>query len=375
MSTRLGILLPRSVEYPSISFDLLDGLRVHLRQLGLNDISVHTESTGFGEDPEATHAAAEKLVLNHDVDFIIAYSTSLNAENLYSFSASTGKPILFLDAGMEHFDQPSHPNCYHLTLQGTQACSMLGHMAGSQFSQVMFACSFLDGGYRGNWFMNEAATKAGAKVTGHYVSLYKEEDFSLAILEDVRKRTEGDAAVLTAFTTYLTGFFLKHLKDASPELKKSTFYCSPFFAEEQQLDASPFPDTNMSTIVPWARTIESIENQVFMDTIKKEKNKTANIFHLLGWEAALVVQQFITNGAASVNEMSFNGPRGTVRFHPDTRSAYAPLYEGKIVAGDNGNCRLTLSKALEVSPEAHQANHLSKPVGEFSRWKNNFFCI
>lgn len=375
MSTRIGILLPRSVEYPSISFDLLDGLRIHLRRLGLNDITFHTENTGFGEDPEATHAAAEKLVLNHDVDFIIAYATSLNAEQMYSFSTSTGKPVLFLDAGMEHFEQPAHPSCYHLTLQGTQACSILGEVAGSHFKNVMFACSFLDGGYRGNWFMNESAVKAGATVTGHFVSLYRAEDFSLAILEDIRHRTEGDAAVLTAFTSYLTGFFLTHLKDASPGLKKSPFYCSPFFAEELQLDVSPFPDVNMSTIVPWGRTIESADNQVFMDTIKKEKNKIANIFHLLGWEAAMVVQQFIAGGAASINGMSFNGPRGTVHFHPDTHSAYAPLYEGKIVAGDNGNCRLTLSKALEVTAEAHYANHSLKPVGDFSRWKNNFFCI
>lgn len=375
MSTRIGILLPRSVEYPSISFDLLDGLRIHLRQLGVTDVAFHTENTGFGEDPEATHAAAEKLVLNNDADFIIAYATSLNAEQMYSFSTSTGKPILFVDAGMEHFEQQPHPNCYHLTLQGTQACTMLGHAAGRQFKQLMFACSFLDGGYRGNWFMNEAAQAEGATITGHYVSLYREEDFSLALLEDIRRRTEGEAAVLTAFTSYLTGYFLKHLKEASPELKQTAFFCSPFFAEELQLDTCPFPDVNMNTIVPWARTIESAENQVFMDTIKKEKNKTANIFHLLGWEAALVVQQFIAGGAASINGMSFNGPRGNVRFHPDTHSAYAPLYEGKIVVSDNGNCRLVLSKALEVKADEHRTNFLLRPVGEFSRWKNNFFCI
>ena len=375
MSTRVGILLPRSVEYPSISFDLLDGLRIHLRQLGLNDISIHAENIGFGEDPELTYAAAEKLVLNHDVDFMIVYATSLNAEQLYSFSSSSGKPILFLDAGMEHFEQPIHPNCYHLTLQGTQACTMLGEMAANHFKNVMFACSFLDGGYRGNWFMNESVTKAGANVAGHFVSLYKAEDFSLAMLEDIRRRTDGDAAVLTAFSSYLTGFFLTHLKDASQELKNTQFYCSPFFAEELQLDNSPFPDVNMITIVPWARTIESTENQVYMDVIKKEKNKTANIFHLLGWEAAFVVQQFVAAGMSSINGMSFSGPRGVVRFHTETHSAYAPLYQGKIVAADSGNCRLVLSKSLDVTAEMHLANHLLKPVGEFSRWKNNFFCI
>jgi branched-chain amino acid transport system substrate-binding protein len=142
-----------------------------------------------------------------------------------------------------------------------------------------------------------------------------------------------------------------------------------------QLESSPFPDAKLYTLVPWARSIESTENQIFVDTIKKEKNKTANIFHLLGWEAAVAVQRILNEGIASLKNYSFLSPRGMITFHPETHASYAPLYEGQIVRGENNNCKLALTRPVEVSAEAHRINHFTRPLGEYSRWKNNFFCI
>jgi len=127
----LGVAIHRSI-------DLLDGLRVHLRQMGFDDYTIHTENIGFGEDPEAVHAAAEKLLLNNEVDLLVVYATSLNAENLYSFATSSNKPILFLDAGMEFFEAPPNPLCYHLTLQGLQACYELGKMTAAHAKKNRF---------------------------------------------------------------------------------------------------------------------------------------------------------------------------------------------------------------------------------------------
>ena len=60
MSVHIGVLLPRSVEYPSMAFDLLDGLRLNFKRLGLTDYQLYTENIGFGENPEINFAAAEK---------------------------------------------------------------------------------------------------------------------------------------------------------------------------------------------------------------------------------------------------------------------------------------------------------------------------
>lgn len=374
MSVHIGVLLPRSGEFPAMAFDLLDGLRLHFKQLGLTDYQLHTENTGFGENQETNYAAAEKLVLQHDVKLIIAYATSLNAEALYTFAESTNTPILFLDAGMEVFETPPHRLCRHLTLQGLTACQVLGDKASRNGEKAIIASSFFDGGYRSSWTYSEAITKNGGTIVGHYVSHHQPEEFQLQTLEQQLAQS-GAQVVTAAFSSYFVELFMKKLQQTSEATRAIPFYCSPFMADEQLLHTIPFPGATLHTVACWSTSLDHAENKTFMETVKKEKNKTANIFHLLGWEAATVAQKIITENIGAVDGWSFESPRGTVHFHPETHSAYAPLYEGKIEANAEGNCWLNVHAPVAVTPEQHRAVHFAKPEGAFSRWKNNFFCI
>lgn len=372
MSKRIGVLLPRSVEYPSISFDLLDGLRLYLK--GKGDYQFFTENTGFGEDADLTNASAEKLVLQHDVDLIIAYSTSLNAETLYSFAETANKPILFLDAGMEIFEAPPHRLCRHLTLQGLMACQVLGEQAGEQAQKIISAASFFDGGYRSSWVFHNAIVKKGGAFVGHFVSQFKEDEFTITPLLDLIRENDAEA-VTAAFSSYFDGLFMNALKQTDVSLRNIPFYCAPFMADEQLLSAIPFPAGNFLTAVPWALTIDTEANRIFKDTLQTEKNKTANIFHLLGWEAGIVAAQILTNGIAAADDWSFESPRGNVRFHPQTHNAYAPLYLGKITDSGDGKCKLVIEGIHEVTAEQHKELYFARPEGSYSRWKNNYFCI
>jgi branched-chain amino acid transport system substrate-binding protein len=373
MSKRIGVLLPRSVEYPSMSFDLLDGLRLNLKQRG-GDYQFYTENIGFGEDHDATNARAEKLVLQDDVDLIVAYSTSLNAEMLYAFAESANKPFLFLDAGMELFEAPAHRLCRHITLQGLMCCQHLGAQAGANDNRTILATSFFDGGYRSSWVLSNAVAASGGSVAGHFVSQFREEDFTLAPLLEQIKQCDAQA-VTASFSSYFDGLFMKALGQADISQRAVHFYCGPFMADEQLLGAIDFPGGNFPTVVPWATGIDTAANQLFKNTIQKEKNKTANIFHLLGWDAAFVVEKILADGISSVDDWSFDSPRGTVHFHPDTHNAYAPVYEGRIDRNEEGKCCLVLGEKKEVTALAHRELHFAKPEGSYSRWKNNYFCI
>jgi branched-chain amino acid transport system substrate-binding protein len=374
MSVHIGVLLPRSVEYPSMAFDLLDGIRLNFKRLGLTDYQLHTENTGFGENPEVNYAAAEKLVMQHDVELIIAYATSLNAEALYSFAETTNKPILFIDAGMEIFEAPPHRLCRHITLQGLMACKLLGDKASRNGEKAIIASSFFDGGYRSSWVFNESIAKNGGSVVGHYVSQHLPEEFQLQTLEQQIQQSEAKV-VTAAFSTYFVELFMKKLQLTGEATRTTPFYCSPFMADEQLLHTIPFPGATLHTIAPWSTSLDNAENKIFMETVKKEKNKTANIFHLLGWEAAIAAQKIITENIAALDDWSFESPRGAVHFHPETHTAYAPLYEGKIAGNAEGKCWLNVERPIAVEAEQHRALHFSKPDGAYSRWKNNFFCI
>jgi branched-chain amino acid transport system substrate-binding protein len=373
MPAKIGLLLPRSTEFPAMSFDLLDGFRLNCKRMGL-DIQVFTENIGFGEDAEATHARAEQLVMQHDVDMICAYATSLNAEALYPFAETTNKPILFFDPGVELFEMPPHRLCRHITLQGLMACDHLGKRAAEGNRKVIIASSFLDGGYRSSWTISEAIAREGGSVAGHFVSLYKDAEFTIAPLIQLMQNS-GAQAVTAAFSSYLDMLFMNALNAAGEPALQLPFYCMPFMADEQVLNELKFPGGTFHTIVPWARSLDNAVNNEFIHTVKKEKNKSANIFHLLGWEAAQCAAQITAQGIDKLNDWSYESPRGTVQFHPDTHTAFAPLYNGQITGDASGKCQLAISSSFNVTADEHKRLHFAKPLETYSRWKNNYLCI
>jgi branched-chain amino acid transport system substrate-binding protein len=374
MPARIGFLLPRSTEFPSMAFDLLDGLRTHLRLTGYDDCQVFTQNVGFGDDAGAVYMAAEKLVMENDVQLIIAYATSLNAELLYPLADTTGRPILFVDAGMEFFDAPPNPNCYHITLQGLESCVRIAKKAGENGNAVFSATSFLDGGYRSVWAFEKGLQATGSNFSGHFVSHYQPAEFTLAPLTANLAGGQSNA-VLASFSSYLNQLFLTKLKDEPDTTRSLPFYCSPFMADESLLPNIPFPGGTFHTFVPWASSLANAANDEFLATILAEKKKTANLFHLLGWEAATAAKQVLELGIASLAGWSYESPRGTVTFHGETHCAYAPLSSGYIVAGENGNCMLQLTGTETVSADDHRKLFFMKPEEGFSRWRNNYFCI
>lgn len=357
-----------------MSFDLLDGLRLHLSKLGLADCQISTQNIGFGEDASAVHSAAEKLIIENDVQIVVAYATSLNAEELYALATTSGKPFLFLDAGMEVFEAAPNPNCYHITLQGLEACVRLGKMAGEGGKSVLSASSFLDGGYRGSWAFQVGLESVNSTFAGHYVSHYLPAEFSLAPFTAQIQETKPHAVVAT-YSSYLNQLFLTKLKEEPASSHDIPYYCAPFMADEQLIESVPFPQGTFHTIVPWASSISNDQNTEFISTILSAKKKKANLFHLLGWEAALVVQRIVAENNHTLSDWNYESPRGRVCFHPETNVAYAPLYSGVIASGDNGNCALHIQDTIDVSADDHRKLFFMKPAGGYSRWKNNYFCI
>src|SRR5690349_18979757 len=98
---KIGILLPRSTDYPAMGYDILEGLKIRLKIMGTEAVQFFTENIGFGENATFNYAAAEKLLLEQDADLLIVYSNASNAEPLYKLAEALQKPLIILDAGMQ----------------------------------------------------------------------------------------------------------------------------------------------------------------------------------------------------------------------------------------------------------------------------------
>lgn len=373
MPLSIGLLLPRSTDYPALGFDILDGLKYSTAINSQDELRIIPENIGYGEDHALNYAKAEKLLLQDNVDAIIAYCNVANAEPLYGLAAAIGRPFIFVDPGMQLPGVPAQPYCYHISLQGVHACRIAGYMAGEKKRKVLMATSFYDGGYRGPWGYTRGLEEAGGSVCGNYVSGYKEAEFSIDAYIELLGHS-GAQTVAACFSTYLADLFIKALKEKHPSAISLPFYCSPFMAEEQLLAKCDFPGGTFHAIVPWGSGLQGEAQQLFTNTMLKEKKKKANIFHLLGWEAGIVVLQAQREGATSLNGFSYASPRGKVTIHPQTQFTYAPLYKAEIMGDEQNKCILNIGDTIAVTAADHEMVHNDKP-DMATGWKNNYLCI
>lgn len=374
MHKPIGILLPRSTDYPAMGVDILDGIKGYIRNITGGTADFKTENIGFGENPALIYEKAEKLLLQDEVDILVIYSNSVNAELLYKLAPVYGKPFIFLDAGMQMPFTPPSPYCYHISLQGLHACHIGGAMAGEGNRKVLMATSFYDGGYSGPWACDSGLSEAGGSVCANYVSGYKETEFTIDPYISLLQSSDA-ASVTACFSSYLAKLFLKELAARNKEIAAVPLYCAPFMAEEQMLQDCLFPGGDFHTVVPWATSLQNNEQAVFTGYFREEKNKNTNIFHLLGWEAGAVIIQILKEGHASLKGFDYASPRGQVTIHPDTHYTYAPLYTGRITADENNRCRLQVSETIDLTAEDHERIMSAKPANQFSGWRNNYLCI
>jgi branched-chain amino acid transport system substrate-binding protein len=369
MFNRIGFLLPRSTDYPAMGYDILDGMRANLNAQGCTEVKFITENIGFGENLPANYAKAEKLLLEEGVDMIVAYCNAVNAEPLYQLADALKKPFIILDAGMQLPDIISD-YCYHISLQGTQACRLAGQMAGSGKRKVLMATSFYDGGYRGPWGYDRGLSEAGGSICANYVSTFRITDFTIEPYIGLLTQS-GAASVGACFSSYLAELFFKALKERKDEGTILPIYCSPFMAEEQLLNKCDFPGGEFYTVVPWASSLVNNEQEKFSTAL----NKQANLFHLLGWEAGIVAQQLSAEGVNSLPGFEYQSPRGKVIIHPVSRHTYAPLYKGRILEDEEGKCKLLIMEEKNIDADEHLKNMEDKPDQTVSGWKNNYLCI
>lgn len=374
MANRIGLLLPRSTDYPAMGYDILDGLKLSLKNDGYTDPEFLSENIGFGENTNINYSRAEKLLLQDNVDLLIAYCNSTNAEALYQLPVAFNKPMIILDAGMQLPHSPVSTHCYHISLQGVQACRFSGYMAGSGKRKVLMATSFYDGGYRGPWGYDRGLAEAGGSICGNYVSGYKTAEFTIDPYIGLLQHS-GAGSVAACFSSYLAELFFKELNEKKSSAISVPFYCSPYMAEEQMLAKCDFPGGEFYTVVPWASSLKNNYQEEFVNTIQSERNKTANIFHLLGWEAGRIVMQADKEGFQSLAGYSYQSPRGKVVIHPQTHYTYAPMYGGKIEKEENGKCKLTITGEIPVTADEHLKVMIDIGDGVASGWKNNYLCI
>lgn len=380
----IGLLLPRSTYYSSLSFDLFEGVRSSVKYIGREDVRIVTENIGFGTDKQLCYKAAEQLIMHENATVILAYIGHRMAQILRPLFQAANCLLIVLDSGANApHEWPETSNIIYHSLHNTFGSWLTAKRAVNDgFSQGGMVTGYYDGGYLQTWGICSGFTEAGGNISFNHATGYNKNDFSMFPLRE-HAENHPNSALLSIFSGDYVHWYFDGLKEVFGE-NHLPVYLPPFGCEETMLKDAKHPGGSVKGIAAWSYELDTLENKRFIETIEAS-GRTANLFSLLGWEGAvlglrasdLMLEQ--KNNVRSVSDaltsFSFEGPRGKVSFHAPTRHTLAPMYETMIQDNGNGGCSIIIENTIdEMVTDFEQ--FISLPMeNSISGWYNSYTCI
>ena len=382
---KIGILLPSSTYYETISFDLYEGLRSGLNHFGLKDVKIIIENIGFGGDKQQCYRGAEKLLLEEKVTIVIAYIGHRTAQLLRPLFLAANKILIVLDSGANlPSEYPVCPNIIYHSLQNSLGAWLASKQAieDGYFSAGMVT-GYYDGGYLQTYSLCNSFEQSGGKICFNHATGYRENDFTM---EPLKKHLEDfpNCALLSLFSGDFVQWYFSEIKDWISN-KETTIYLSPFSFEETMLQNAIFPNCKIKGIAAWSKNIESQENKVFINVIKK-KGRTPNIFSLLSWESVQIIiklfellNKYDNNISLTISDLlkfEFVGPRGKVSFNSKTNTSIAQLYLAEIILNkEDGMSKVNIVSEIKDTNQNFEILSELDLNSSISTWYNSYVCI
>jgi branched-chain amino acid transport system substrate-binding protein len=379
----IGILLARSTYYNTIGFDLYEGLRSRLKQLGRSDIKIVTENIGFGADKQQCYRSAEKLLLEENVSLVIAYIGHRSAQLLRPLFLAANKMLIVLDAGANLPQEWSAcPNIFYHSLHNSLGAWLAGKQAAKDgYKNAGMVTGYYDGGYLQTYSISKGFEDAGGKICFNHATGYKKEDFTMVPLRGFLKKFDNPA-LLTLFSGDYVQWNFEELKNTIN--KNTPIYLSPFGFEETMLKEAIHPNTKTKGVAAWSKLIENDENSLFIETIEST-GKIPNLFSLLSWEGAQIALKVLELLKENNNEIQltsqglhsyeFESPRGKITFHAKTNTSIALLYNAEIVATNEGKCQVKLNGTISDTVKEFDTMTQLQLDNISSAWHNSYTCI
>lgn len=375
----VGILLPTSSTHPLIPHDFMGGIRAALKHSG-SSITLVPGYVGFGASADAVKTEAEKLILEHDPDVIVAFVDHPIADTLFPLTAQLNKLLIIVNSGAKYaVDWKAPANVYFHTLQNAYLSYLTSEYVSGQTDRAIMATSYYDGGYSLCHALTQPFINRGGEILYNFAGSFKLAEFNTLPMVDFIAANNDVRSVLTVLSGELLPAFYGQLGDASAG-RELDFYASPVTVEETIASTAGFaPAFTIEGFIGWYKDSGLPENTTF-STKMSEASREPNSFSALGWDTGLVLNQFLqlkSGGAllhalpeGSVKEL--NGAKGTLRLHEESHHFTGDAYLLKH-AGASG------TELLRTIDSAEGRNVFNEMItqqieGMTSGWLNTYLC-
>jgi len=377
----IGLLLPGSTLYPSIGIDFLQGIKSCFASQSIT-VTFHNAAIGFGLNAEELYKEAEKLLLVHDVDVVVAYVENYHAEKLGRLFSAAGKLLIIVNAGAQYPAANAGNN--HILFNGLNdslCCWLTGQLCASTAgNKAIAATSYYDGGYQHCHAMTSAFTAAGGEIEYNFISHFKKQEFTIQPLAAFLQSNPGVNTVLCLYSGDMARCFYEQVAPVQQQYKLQLFGSPMLFDSTPGDFAVTHPYVQQIVgYTSWVPALDNPENIHFVQHIKKEHNKDANLFTLQGWETALLIIHYLQqrqlvatapDAIEKLKEQPVKSPRGQLLIN-SRRLVTGPAY----LVNATGNMQIQVKEVMEDTTVALEEMMRQVPDSPFYTWFNTYLCI
>jgi branched-chain amino acid transport system substrate-binding protein len=246
-----------------------------------------------------------------------------------------------------------------------------------------YALSYYDAGYRQGYSMMINHQQSGGQPMYTHVTHLKQEQFTLAPLEEFLAQQEDVRTLLCLFT----GDMAEQFCEAVVPLQEKwgiQLYASPMLLDAYRaLIASPQTAAlSIKGYTGWLPELENTGNTLYKTAFQKTANKEATLFGVLGWDAGLLLKEILaqhqagTTSAAEVvpalSKVVYESPRGWMKLDVNTFHTYSP---SQLISWTADGKHHIIEEYSGTEQEWTLYTAENFPADTHSGWRNTYLCI
>lgn len=364
---RIGIITPFSNEFPFMSRDFVEGLKLVFS--GNEEVHfVHAEAER-GSSNEVS-PLFRRLIIRDEVNLMVALLDATSLNSVKELIHQTQTPVILAGMGVRLPSATSSGSAFifHNSYRMWESCWLSGKLAAQEIGKkIGVFSSFFDSGYPLVY-----AHISGAKQSGGTPSFFS-----------VTHRDKSEQEILMA---------QQNIEEITAD-----YYFTSYYGKERafifnwfeslgistdRIVASPGiqPDGEKAfTVTSWHRDVDLPQNKQFVSIMKQRTGHEANEFSMLGYETGWLIRETLRSNYSdfdaiqfieNLKTIRFDGPRGTVTVNPKTQATGSNHYRISRDTETGEKKILPVEYPVEKIEQEIESNQPTNFIG----WQNTYLC-
>jgi branched-chain amino acid transport system substrate-binding protein len=333
---KIGLLLPENSGYSKLAVNYQTGFEMQFRIQNQSVLLEEVETQFYSIYNDDFYKKAKSLLFVNDVDIVITHASISLLSGVWELFHHNQKFLLGTIIGEKvGVSIPHSPYVFINSLNLWQSNWMMGKWAAENCGKkVAVVTSFYDAGYDSTNTFKMGFENGGGNQVGIF-------------MVDPPHGTFNPGAVITEIEKFLpdvifaclsgipaTAFIKAYLKSS---LKgKVELISSPLALPESVLQSIGNDCCGINSVFTWSPVLENRANIEFISNLQSEKIDTPDVFHLLGYETAMLFLSALNGNetklfdahqfSQAMEKLEINTPRGMVKMNAKSHIANSSYY-------------------------------------------------